>query len=197
MLARNSSIRSSTVIFETSSGVRSASSMPAWWIAESFCCCKTSVGHLANGDDQVLGRPLRIDHRRRVNAHVAVLKTAQRRAARTAGCDCSVERAEIGAENLGRAHHLVEVGADDVFAAGPLAQAAIAPENRVVAIQQDDAIGHALQDALVLNEPRGVDHFGKMIGIGIDADVVAGAELRESPNRGGIDDLDIVAKSLA
>ncbi len=72
-----------------------------------------------------------------------------------------VEGAEIGTENLGRAHHVVEVRADDVVAAGPLAQAAVAPEDRVVAIEQNDAVGHALQYAFVLNEPGGVDHFGE------------------------------------
>ena len=35
----SSSIRSLTGIWKTSSGVRSANSMPAWWMAASFCCC--------------------------------------------------------------------------------------------------------------------------------------------------------------
>ena len=123
-----------------------------------------------------------------MDAHVAILKTAQRRAAGPPGGERGVERAEIGAEDLGRAHHFVKVRADDVLAAGPFAQPAVAPENRVVVAEQHDAVGHALQDALVLHEPGDVDDFGEVIGVGVDADVVAAAEMREGPNRRDIDD---------
>ena len=138
-----------------------------------------------------------VDHRRGVHADVAILKTAQRRAARAAGGERGVERTEVGAENLGRAHHVVEVRADDVFAARPFAEPAVAPEDRVVVIEQHDAVGHALQDAFVLNEPGDVDHFGKVVGVGIDADEVAGAEMGKGSNGRGIDDFDVVAKPLA
>ena len=155
------------------------------------------VGHVANRDDQVLRRTAAVDHRRGMHAHVAILKTAQRRSARPAGGQRGVERTEVGAEDLGRAHHLVEVGADDVVAAGPLAQPAVAPEDRVVAVKQHDAVGHALQDALVLHEPGDVDDFGEMVGVGVDADVLAAAQLGQRPGRRDFDDLHVVAEPLA
>ena len=102
-----------------------------------------------------------------------------------------MERTEIGAEDFGRAQHVVEIRADDVVAAGPLAQPAVAPEDRVVAVEQHDAVGHALQDALVLHEPADVDDFGEVVGVGVDADEVAAAELGQgSDRRGDFDDFE-------
>ena len=43
-----------------------------------------------------------------------------------------------------------------------------------------DAVGHALQDAFVLNQAGDVDDFGKVVGVGIDADIfAAGRDGRE------------------
>ena len=50
-------------------------------------------------------------------------------------------------------------------------------------VEQHDAVGHALQNALVLHEPADVDDFGKVVGVGVDADVVAVGEFRQGPCR--------------
>src|SRR4051794_22418249 len=108
-----------------------------------------------------------------MHPHVAILKTSQGGSARAAARDRRMERTEIRTENVGCAHHLVKVRANNVIAAGPFAQTTIAPKNLIVAIEKDDAVGHALQHALVLNQSSSVDHFGKMVGVGVDADIVA------------------------
>src|SRR4051812_34828495 len=108
-----------------------------------------------------------------------------------------MERTEIRAENIGGTHHLVEVRANNFLTAGPFAEPAIAPENLVITIEKDDAVGHALQHPLVLNEPCSVDHFGKVVGIGVDANKVARAKLGKGADRRGIDDLNVVAKTFA
>ena len=66
----------------------------------------------------------------------------------------------------------------------------------VVVAQQHDAIGHALQDALVLHQAGDIDDFGKMIGVRVDAHVLAAAEMREGANGRDVDDLNFFAKPL-
>ncbi len=109
------------------------------------------VGNVADRDDQMLRRTIAVENWRGMHPHVSILKTAKRRSTRAAGSQRGVKRAEIGAEDFGRTHHLVEVSADDVVAARPLAQPAIPPQDRVVVAEQYDAVRHALQHALVLH----------------------------------------------
>jgi len=89
-----------------------------------------------------------------------------------------MERTIIRAEDFRGAHYIVKIRAYDVIAACPISQSPIAPENRVVAAKQDDAVGHALQDSLVLDETRDIDYFGEVIGICVNAYKFATAELR-------------------
>ena len=71
------------------------------------------------------------------------------------------------------------------------------PQRIVLSLaQQHDAVGHALQNALVLHEPGDVDDFGEVVGVGVDADVLAAAEMREGPRRRDVDDLHIFAEAL-
>ena len=51
-------------------------------------------------------------------------------------------------------------------------------------------------DALVLHEAGGVDHFGEVVGVGVDTDKLVRAELGEGADRRRIDDLDVLAKSF-
>ena len=71
------------------------------------------------------------------------------------------------------------------------------PKDRLVFAQQDDAVRHALQDPLVLHKSGDVDDFGEMVGVGIDADILAAAQMRKGPHRRDVDDFDLVAKPLA
>ena len=110
------------------------------------------VGHVADGDDQMPRRAAHLADRRGVDVVVAVLAAAERGTGGLAGGQGRVEGAEVGAENLRAAQDGVEVGADDAIAVGPFAQPAVAPDDRVVAVQQDDAVGHAFQNLLVLQQ---------------------------------------------
>jgi hypothetical protein len=156
-----------------------------------------SIGRdVANRDYQVLRRLVVLRDWNRMDAVVAMV-AADRRAAAFAGREGRVKRAEVGTHDFGVAHDFVEILPDDVLAAGPLAQPAIAPENRIVVRQQQDAIRHALQDALVLEEASDVDDVGKMIGVGVDANVVAAGEFRQAAGRrGNFDNFEISAQPL-
>jgi hypothetical protein len=145
----------------------------------------------------VLRRTFGIDNRRRVHAHVAVLKTAERRTACPPCGQSSVKRAEIGPEDFGRPHDVVKVRTDNVITARPFAQAAVAPKDGVIFAQQRDAVRHSLKNAFVLHEPGGIDDFRKMIGVRVDADIFAAAEVRERANRRHLNDVDFLAEALA
>src|SRR5262245_7677057 len=107
-----------------------------------------------------------------------------------------MKRTIIGPQDLGSAHHIVEVGANNIAASGPFAQPAIAPEDHVIAIEQHHAVGHALQNTLILHEAGDIDDFREMVGVSIDADVFSCAELAEGPHRRDLDALHVFAKAL-
>lgn len=73
-----------------------------------------------------------------------------------------MERTEVGAQDFGAAEHRVEVAADDSVATTPLTQSAVAPQDRVVAIKQDNAVRHSLEDAVVLHQPAYGERFFAM-----------------------------------
>jgi hypothetical protein len=154
------------------------------------------IGDLADRDDEVPGFALAFNHRGHVHAHVTIAETPERGGAGSTRTQRGVERTKIGAQYFGRAHDVVKVGADNVIAARPFAEAAVSPKDRVIGIEQDHAVGHALQNALVLHQPGNVDYFGKVIGIGIDTDEFPGFELAEGPHRGDILDLHFFAEAL-
>ena len=109
-----------------------------------------------------------VDDRGGVDAEVAVVGAANRRNARLVGAQGSVEWAEVGAEYLGAAQDVVKILADHFFATAPLAESAIAPQDEILVVQQHDAVGHALQDAIVANQLAKVRHFREMVGVAID-----------------------------
>ncbi len=73
-----------------------------------------------------------------------------------------MERAEVGPQDFRAVHRRVEVHADDILAAGPLLQPAVAPDDRVVGVEQHDAVGHALQNVFVLEQSADAERFGQM-----------------------------------
>ena len=101
---------------------------------------------------------------------VAVVAGAKRGTARPAGGQGRVEGAKIRAQNLGAAQHRVEIRPDDLLAAGPFPQAAVAPDDRVVGVQQHDAVGHALQNAFVLQQLADLNGVGQMLRSDVDPD---------------------------
>ena len=60
-----------------------------------------------------------------------------------------MERAEIGADDFGAIEYFVEVFAENDFATGPLSESSVAPEDGVCAVEEDDAVGHLFEDAIV------------------------------------------------
>ena len=135
------------------------------------------VGHVADRDDQVLRGLVAFEDRGGVDLEVAVLARAERRGARAGRGQGRVEGAEVGAEDLRAAQHRVEIGADHGLAAGPLAQPAVAPDDRVVAVQQHDAVGHALQNLLVLQQLADLEGVAQVLG----GDIQAGERLAGKP----------------
>ena len=75
-----------------------------------------------------------------------------------------MERTEIGAKNLGAIQHRVEVLADNLLAPRPFPQSAVAPDDRVVGVQQHDSVGHAFQNAFVLQELAHAERFADLPG---------------------------------
>ncbi len=88
-----------------------------------------------------------------MNVVVAVLAAAERGTRGLAGGQRRVEGAEVGAQDFGAAQDGVEVRPDHAVALRPLAEPPVAPDDRVVAVQQDDAVGHAFENVFVLQQP--------------------------------------------
>ena len=110
------------------------------------------VGHVADIDDQVARRAVHLAHRGGVNVVVAVFAAAERRTGRLAGGQSRVEGAEVGPEDFRAAQDGVEVRADHRLAVGPFTQPAVAPDHRILGVQQNHAVGHALENLLVLEQ---------------------------------------------
>jgi hypothetical protein len=106
--------------------------------------------HIAYGDDQVSGMAAGFVDRRSVHVEITVVFATQIRGSALAGRQRRLERAEVRPQYLRTAEHRIELFADGRFARTPLAQSAVAPEDRVVAVQQHDPVGHALENLLVL-----------------------------------------------
>ena len=164
MLAFNSSMRSLTGMWKSSSGVRSASSMPAWWMAASFCCCWTSWVTSRTVTIRCRGGAVDLPHRGRMDLEVAVVLAPQRGTGALAGGQGGVEGAEIGPEDFRAAQGGEEIHAHHRLPAAPLADPPVAPEDRVVAFQQDDAVGHAFEDLLVLQQLADLEDFAEELG---------------------------------
>ena len=97
-----------------------------------------------------------------VQAVVAVIRRTQRRTTSRAGGKRRVEWAEVWAKNFRAAEQGVEIQADDAVSTGPLAQSAVPPDHGVVAVEQHDAVGHLLKNALVLQQLAERDRFAEM-----------------------------------
>ncbi len=139
--------------------------------------------HVAHRDDQVLRRRLVLENRGGVHLEVAVVARAQRRVAGAAGGQRRVERTEVGPEDLGAAQHGVKIRADDAVALGPLAQPAVAPDDRVLGIEHDDAVGHAFQDALVLQQLADLKRVTEMFRTHVEPGERLASQPAQSPQR--------------
>jgi len=69
----------------------------------------------------------------------------------TSGQRC-VERTKIRSQNLGAVEHRIKILADDSFAPGPLAQPAVSPNDRIVAVEQNYPVGHSFEDVDVVRD---------------------------------------------
>ena len=105
-----------------------------------------------------------------------------------------MEGAKIRAENFRTAQRRVEIHPHDRLAAAPLLDPAIAPDDRVVGIDQHDAVGHALQNPLVLQQLADAEGFGEMLAVNKNARVTFAGQSRERPHRAAdFFDFDVVA----
>ena len=87
-----------------------------------------------------------------------------------AGGQRRVERTEVGSEDLRAAQDRVEITAHDVLAAGPFAAAGRCPRRIVFSlVEKHDAIRHALQNLLVLQQLADLDRFLKPVRPEINA----------------------------
>ena len=69
-----------------------------------------------------------------------------------AGGQGRVEGAEVGTQDLGASQGAIEIGPVERLRGGPLVELPVGPQDRVVVIQQHDAVGHPLQNLLILEE---------------------------------------------
>ena len=127
------------------------------------------VGHVADVDDQVLRRLARLAHRGGMDVIVVVVAAAERGTGGLAGRQGGVEGAEVGAEDLRAAQHRVEIRPDHAAALRPFRQPPVAPDNQVVAVQQDDAVGHAFENMLVLQQPAKLQGLAEVLRRDVDA----------------------------
>ena len=127
------------------------------------------LGHVADGDDQVPRRTVDFPHRRRMDVEIAALLAPQGGTGAMAGGQGGVKGAEIGAQDFRAAQGGVEVDPDHRLQAAPFADPPVAPENRVVAVQQCDAVGHAFENLLVLQQLADFKGLAEIIGGDVNA----------------------------
>ena len=142
------------------------------------------VGHVADGDDQVPGGPFQLRHRGGMDLEIAVVLAPQRGTGALAGGQGRVERAEVGPQDLRAAQGRVEIDPRHRFAAAPLAHPAVAPEDRVVAFEHGHAVGHALEDLLVLQQLADLE--GLLEVFGGDEDAVERSRVSRASARIGL-----------
>jgi hypothetical protein len=70
------------------------------------------VGDVVDGNNEVLGGFRRVEHRRGMQAVVAVVRTAEHRGAGLPGREGRMERTKIGPQNFRGPKYLIEVFAD-------------------------------------------------------------------------------------
>ena len=129
-----------------------------------------------------------------MDAEVAILETAQRRSAGLAGGQRRVERAEIGAEDLGRAQHVVEIA--PTTSSRPVHSRSRPLPQRIVLSSSSSTTpsGMPCRMRSFCKKPADVDDFGEVVGVGIDADVVAAGQIGQAAGgRGNLDDFEIAA----
>ena len=122
------------------------------------------VGHVADGDDQVAGRAFQLADRGGLHLEIAIVLAPQRGTRPLAGRQGRVEGAEVRPQDFRAAQRRVKVDPHDRIAAAPFAHPAVAPDDRVVALQQGDAVGHALEDLLVLQELADLEGLAEVLG---------------------------------
>ncbi len=124
-----------------------------------FLLLMNFIGHVAEGDNQMAGRPQttqqigRLAGRGNLHLEIAVVPAPQRGARPLAGRQCHVERTEVRPQNLRVVECRVKTAPDHAVATAPLADPTVLPDDPVIAIQQGNPERKALEDLLILQEP--------------------------------------------
>ena len=95
-----------------------------------------------------------------------------------------MEGAKIGPQDFRAAQRRVEIRPHHRLPAAPLANLPVAPEDRVVALQQHDAVGHAFEDLLVLQQLADIEDFVEEVGGHEDAGEFFPASTAPAPRTG-------------
>src|SRR5262249_34556871 len=90
-----------------------------------------------------------------------------------------VEGAVVRAENFGRAEGLVETAAAP-RAAAPFLEGRVGPGDAQVGVDQGHAVGEHIEDVIGLEQGAGSFPDGRVLGTGVDAIEVFGAQQRQS-----------------
>ena len=155
MLYFRRSVRSSTPISASSSGVRSASSSPALWMAVIFCCWRvSSVMSRVRAIWWVMARA--VEDRGRGDSEVAIGVDPQDRAGRPFRRDGGGERAGERAEDLGRAKRPVKRRADRLDrGVGQERELGVGPDDPEVGVDDGHAVGDRVEDLIGLDQDAG------------------------------------------
>ena len=137
------------------------------------------IGHIADRDDQVPWRGSDLADGRGMDVVVTVLAAAKRGTGGLGRRQGGMEGAKVGAEDLRAAQHAVKIHADHLIAAEPLAETAVAPDDRIVAVQQGHAVGHAFDDLLVLQQPADLQGPLQVLGGDIDPGKLLSPKMRQ------------------
>ncbi len=140
-------------------------------------------GDVANRNDQVLGRSLRLENRCRVHLQEGVLADLQCGAAGVLGRQGRVEGTEVRSQDFRVGQRGEEILAHHVLAATPLAETRVAPDHDILGIEQHDAVGHAFQNPFILEQPTDLQRLVQMRRNDVQPGVVAFRQAREGLDR--------------
>ena len=73
-----------------------------------------------------------------------------------------MERAEVGSEYFGVAQDRIENFARHVIPANPAKELGIRPQDHILRVDHNHAVGHAVQHALVLEQLAHAERFAQM-----------------------------------
>ena len=89
--------------------------------------------------------------------------------------------AKVWPQDLGTIQRRIEVVANDILAATPFVEAAVAPDNRIVQIKEHHAVGHALQDPFVLQQLAETKRLRRVTSRNVDSGVLLASKAQPVP----------------